>query len=133
MIETVSRSAEKAAAFAALQKLSMECAEDDWDGHGAKRLKPTVIQTAIDFIHALPDTIPLPEFAPEPDGALSLDWIASQTRLFSVSIDGSNRLAYAWLEGDDKGHGVAHFNRTTIPRRVLEGISATVSYAPVGA
>ena len=61
----------------------------------------------------------MPEFAPEPDGAISLDWIQSRHRLFTLSISASNRLAYAWLDGTDKGHGVARFDGRTIPRRVL--------------
>ncbi len=77
---------------------------------------------AEDFVSALPDDLPLPEFAPENDGAISLDWIGSRYRVFTLSINGSNRLAYAWLDGADRGHGVVRFNGVEISPRVLDAI-----------
>jgi hypothetical protein len=77
-------------------------------------------------VRALPDGIPLPEFAPEPDGSISLDWILSRNRLFSVSIGHSSRLAFAWLDGADNGHGVARFDGQNVPPRVLEGIKCII-------
>jgi len=76
------------------------------------------------FLHALPDDFPLPEFSVEPDGVISLDWIESCHRLFSLSMNPSGRFAYAWLDGTDKGHGVARFDGRQVPRRILEGIAA---------
>jgi len=70
--------------------------------------------------------------SPEPDGSLSLDWIRSRERLFSVSVGTTNRLAYAWLNGTKSGHGTADFDGETIPRRIMEGIVAVVArYAKV--
>lgn len=78
--------------------------------------------TAEDFIRALPDNIPLPDFAPDPDGSISLDWIQSPTRLFSLSISPAQRLAYAWLDGADKGHEVAGFDGQKVLSRILDRI-----------
>ena len=74
----------------------------------------------------------LPEFAPEPDGSISLDWIQSRARLYSLSIGHSNRLAYAWLDGADKGHGVVHFDGQNVPPRVLDGIKHIVGHGYAG-
>ena len=71
---------------------------------------------------------PVPEFAPEPDGSVSLDWIQSRTRLFSLSIGTSRRLAYAWLDGSDKGHAVSRFDGKHIPSRIQQGIREIVNY-----
>lgn len=78
------------------------------------------------FLCALPDRCPLPEITLEPDGAISLDWIQSRDRLFSVSVGQSSRLAFAWVDGVDSGHGVECFDGRNIPLRILQGIEAIV-------
>lgn len=118
----------KAAAISQLSALADECAEEGWDGAQACAMSSLAVFKATAFVRALPDGIPLPEFAPEPDGSVSLDWIQSRTRLFSLSVGTSDRLAYAWLDGADKGHGVARFDGATIPPRILEGIKAIMNH-----
>jgi hypothetical protein len=117
---------EKASALAALAALEAECSGRGWDGDDAEAISPAAASATKRFVRALPNGIPLPEFAPEPDGSISLDWIRSPTQLFSLSVGRSSRLAYAWLDGSDKGHGVAHFDGQNIPARVLEGIQGIV-------
>src|SRR4051812_925719 len=93
---------------------------------------PTINQMAVGrvecFLRALPEGIPMPEFAAEPDGSITLDWIQSRNRLFSVSVSAGNRIAFAWLDGSDKGHGVAHFDGWSISPRILEGIQAILNH-----
>jgi hypothetical protein len=113
---------EKAAALSRLAALATECAEEGWDGADAAAINPIAVLWAKRFVRALPYGLPLPEFGPEPDGAISLDWIRSRIRMFSVSIGHTHRLAYAFLDGADKGHGVAHFDGQNVPQRILEGI-----------
>ena len=114
----------KTGAISELRALANECAEAGWDGADAAGMNPLAVTTAQDFVRALPDGFPLPEFAPEPDGSISLDWTASRHRRFTLSIGSSRRLAYAWLDGADKGHGVARFDGSSVPPRVLEGIQS---------
>lgn len=116
----------KAAAISELWQLANEYAEVDWDGNGALPLEHMAVHNAVAFIRALPDRVPMPEFAPEPDGSISLDWIRSRTSVFSLSIGTSYRLAYAWLDGTDQGHAVARFDGGNIPPRVLVGIEGIV-------
>jgi hypothetical protein len=117
----------KAEVISQIWALVEECAEDDWDGAGAQALSYDVAAAAEDFVRALPDGIPLPEVAPEPEGSISLDWIQSRRCVFSLSVGASDRFAYAWLDGTDKGHGVARFDGVTAPSRVVEGIRSVVS------
>ena len=133
-VETVIRAVEnsqtlfgiKSAAIAQLKNLADECADSDWDGAGADPVDAATVQNVENFLRALPDTIPMPEFAPDPDGSVSLDWIVSRHQMFSLSIGPTNRLAYAWLDGTDKGHAVAYFDEHNIPVRILDGIQATL-------
>ncbi|CAN5584216.1 hypothetical protein BH10ACI3_BH10ACI3_10020 [soil metagenome] len=112
----------KSNALSDLRNLAEEHADDNWDGENSIGIDSFALWNAEDFIRSLPHDFPLPEFAPEPDGSISLDWIRSRHSMFSLSIGGNNRIAYAWLEGTDKGHGVAHFDGTTIPSRILAEI-----------
>jgi hypothetical protein len=118
----------KAAAISQLCELVNECSEEDWDGAGASSLNPLAVSTSELFLRALPDDLAFPELAPEPDGWISMDWIQSKSRLFSLSIDDSNRIAFAWLDGSDKGHGVARFDGRAIPSRILSEIREIVNY-----
>ena len=113
---------EKAAALAELAALAAECSAPGWDGGDAAAIDPVAIISARRFVRALPEGTPLPEFTAEPDGAVSLDWIKSRCRLFSLSIGRGNRLACAWIDGTDRGHGVARFDGQNVPPRILEGI-----------
>jgi hypothetical protein len=123
---------EKAAALSQLAALAMECAEQGWDGTDAIPIDPIAVFSVERFVRALPDGMPLPEFSPEPDGSVSLDWIRSRNRLFSLTVGRSNRLAYAWLDGADKGHGVARFDGQNVPPRVLEDIKGIVGQGHAG-
>jgi len=118
----------KAMAIAQIWALVSECAEPGWDSEDARPPDPLAAILAEDFIRALPEGVSLPEFSPEPDGSISLDWIQSRHRLFSVSIGTTNRLAYAWLDGADRGHAVARFDGEIIPPRILEGIAGIVNH-----
>ena len=138
VIESVERSqalfGEKTAAISQLRALAIECGQENWDGDGAAVIDPRAIFNAEAIVRALPIGVPLPEFAPEPDGSVSLDWIQSRTRQFSLSVGRSQRLAYAWLDGTDSGHGVATFDGSIIPPRIIEGIFAIAKngHAPIG-
>lgn len=121
----------KANAISQIWALVNECSVANWDGEGARPVDPQAAASAEELIRALPNGIPLPEFAAEPDGSISLDWIQSRNRLFSLSIGRGNRLPYAWLDGADKGHAVARFDGVQIPPRILEGISRIVNRSDV--
>lgn len=118
----------KNVAISKLKAIEKECAEKGWDGADADPVDPLAVICAERFLRVLPDNIPLPELAPEPDGFISLDWIQSRNRLFSLSVCSSYRLAYAWLDGTDKGQAVAHFDGERIPPGILEGIASIMNH-----
>jgi hypothetical protein len=122
----------KSVALSQLAAVAADCAEDGWDGGAAVAIDPIALLLTRRFIRALPENAPLPEFSPEPDGSISLDWVRSRTRLLSLSIGRSDRLAYAWLDGADKGHGVARYDGWNIPPRVLEAIAGIVGQGDTG-
>jgi len=105
-----------------LRVIAEDCCAEDWDGCSGVAISAEALQKAEDLIRTLPEGIPLPEVAPEPDGSLSMDWIRSPYRLYSLSVGPVNRLAYAWLDGTDKGHGVVGFDGMSLPSRVITDI-----------
>ena len=115
----------KSAAVSRIWALVEECSERGWDGNGAEPISRAAAERAVEFVEDMPEGVGLPEFAPEPDGSLSLDWICSKSRLFSLSVGSSDRLAYAWLDGADRGHALAAFDGETVPWRILEEIVAS--------
>jgi hypothetical protein len=114
----------KAAAISALRALANAAGDAN-----ESDLDPLAVRNAEDFIRALPDHFPIPELASEPDGSVSLDWLQARNRLFSLSIGSSDRLAFAWLDGSDRGHGVARFDGCNLPPRVREGIESIIGHA----
>lgn len=112
----------KSVAIEDLRLMAEECKEEDWDGYGASPTDAQALVWAERFVRVLPDEIPLPEIAPEPDGSISLDWARSRSQVFSVSIGAHKRVAYAWLRGTDKSYGVEAFDGVRIPRILIDGI-----------
>ena len=115
-------------AITKLWNLANECSKADWDGSGANPIDNLVVFNAVAFVRAMPRGLTMPEFSPEPDGSISLDWIQSRTRVFTISFSSRDRLAYAWLDGSDRGHGVTAFDRNVFPQRILDGINAIMAH-----
>ena len=117
-----------------LWDLARSHAEEGWDGGEAAPADRQAIARAVAFIRALPDDCEMPEVGVDPDGAMTLDWMVSRHRMLSISVAGdSDRLAYAWLDGTDRGNAVAKFDRDTVPIRLMQAILAlTLAPADVG-
>ena len=109
----------KRAAQQGLQRIALECSVADWDGYGAQPINPIAACNAYYFIEFLPSEVITPESVPEPDGAISLDWAFGLHRIISLSFSPGDRIAFAWRDGSDRGHGVVTFDRRTIPARIL--------------
>jgi hypothetical protein len=114
----------KSSVISDILTVSAECQDDP-----VVEVSSVAVERAIDFIRALPDDVPLPSVAADPDGSIAFDWITTRTRVFSLSVADSERLAFAWLDGTDRGHGVAAFQSAEVPARVIEGIRSVTDGA----
>jgi hypothetical protein len=99
-----------------------EVASEGVGGEESMPVSPSVIERAVNFIRALPPDLALPDVGADPDGSIAFDWIVTRARVFSVSVGATNRLAFAWIDGTDRGHGVERFDGDAVPSRVLAGI-----------
>ena len=112
----------KASAIAKIWRLARECAETGWDGYGAKPVLIESVRRAMSLIRALRIEDPMQEIGVEPDGSIALEWHRSRYAALSLSVGAENGLAYAWLDGSDRGHGVALFENERFPPRVLQQV-----------
>lgn len=113
-----------------IREFGIECAEADWDGFGAEPVSQNALERAELFIRSLPESISMPEVSVEPDGDISFDWHPTGAKTFSVSAGPSDRFAYAWFDGTDRGHAVARSRNGEVPTRILEEILRITSNEP---
>lgn len=109
----------KASALNRLHEVLSECSESDWDGYGAEAYSPDAAFRAEQLIRSLPDQALDVEFGVEPDGTISFDWDLTNVRNFSLIVGESDRIAYAWIDGTDRGHAVARMASGNLPDRIL--------------
>lgn len=114
----------RASLISELAQIQHECAASNWDGAGARPVSEFSIARSVSFVRALPRGLQNPDVAPAPDGSVTFEWTIGRHRRFMVSIAGSDRIAYAWLDGTDSGHAVARFSGASLPRQVKETMRA---------
>jgi hypothetical protein len=100
---------------------------DEYTTDATITIHPSSVSTAESFLKTLPGGISLPEFSVEPDGSISMDWIAAPNRVFSISVGAHNRFACAYIDGTNEGHFVENFDGQKIPKRIIDGITAIVT------
>ncbi len=103
-----------------LRELTRECVADNWDGAGAVRIQGRTENFAEKFIRTLPYGTPMPELAASPDGSISLDWMPERGRMLSLLVGPDSRLPFAWIDRENRGHGVADFDGVSIPSNFLD-------------
>ncbi len=109
-----------------LYNLWEECANENWDGYGARPIDLNSFNEAKRFIRALPTTVPDPEVAVDPDGEISLEWYFEPRKVFSVSIGKRNEITYAGLYGLNKTYGREYFD-DEIPKEIFHNLERLFS------
>lgn len=80
------------------------------------------IEAAKLFAFLLPRFVALPEVSADPDGEISFDWLGPSGKMFSVSVNKQNRLAYAgWFGENSRVHGIEQLAERC-PQEILRGI-----------
>lgn len=76
-----------------------------WDGYDASPISWATIERALEFLAALPRSLPTPEIIPEATGTIAFEWQTSPSSVFSISIMDGYELAYAGLFGRGRTYG----------------------------
>lgn len=80
-----------------LDAISGSC-EPGWDGYDAEQITLGAIGTAYNLIFVLPQTTPLPDIVPTPEGEIAFEWDRDEDYSFSVQTN-SRSLIFAGLLG----------------------------------
>lgn len=118
----------KAQAISQLRSVVVSAVEECDTEAGEIWPSSIAISNAENLLRALPDDVPLPEFSVEPDGAIALDWMQSRSQMVSVSVSERDRLAYAWLDGTDRGHAVLGLRANAVPLPLLALIRSITAH-----
>ncbi len=79
------------------------------------------------FVKMLPSSIPIPNIYVETDGMVEFEWYINPKRLFSVTIEDSDKLIYAGIFGDDvSNYGTERFEQE-IPSNIFANIQRLYS------
>lgn len=92
-------------AFQQLDEVFKECSTAGWDGEEAKPISGEVLGYAKIFLNSFPLGIEAPEISAEPDGAITLEWYRSPSRVLSISINPDGWIYYAAIIGASRRHG----------------------------
>ena len=77
---------------------------------------------ATSLLRSLPSEMAVPEVGADPDGSISMEWSRSPRNVLSLNVGLTDALAYAWLDGAERGHAVAIYEDGAFPERVLQQI-----------
>lgn len=106
--------------------LFQQHSNDNWDGYGAKPVTLENLLAAINFWRTLPTTVPRPELAVDPDGAIVFEWYRRPRKVFSVAVEKDNRVTYAGLFDSSKESGTDYFDQD-LPETIFLQIQRVLS------
>jgi hypothetical protein len=99
----------RAKAVESLYDLAERCKQENWDGDGAEAITDATYQKAYLFLETLPIDLPAPDFIPEPDGHIAMEWYRGRGRLIVLSIGEDGEIHYSFTLGDKRGTGCECF------------------------
>lgn len=105
-----------------LDEIFRECSKEGWDGADAKPILEATLRNTKIFLKKFPLGVKSPEVGAEPDGAITLEWYKSPSKVISISIHPDEKLYFAAIIGVKKRHGV-DFVSYDISNDLLELIS----------
>ncbi|MBI4651269.1 hypothetical protein HY745_08305 [Candidatus Desantisbacteria bacterium] len=108
-------------ALGALENIYKECSINNWDGYGSVSINIHSYNNARKLIETLPISIPIPEATIDPDGNIAFEWYRSQSKIFTLCLEGYNKIIFAGIFGNKRIHGTEDFDRD-IPDLILYNI-----------
>ena len=88
----------------------LDAAEPGWDGEGAEAVSPAALLRACQFAATLPNGTPEPEPDATPHGTILFQWYAAPYRRLSVSVGGSDTIAFSAIIGATRRRGTDTFD-----------------------
>jgi hypothetical protein len=94
---------------------------DGWDGVGSVAPKPGSIESALEFLKALPIYVRLPEPTVSADGSVGWFWKTPRAYI-SINFSGGNRFAYYARAGGREARGTCAIDGGFVPQDLLDVI-----------
>ena len=83
-----------------IESIASECSEKNWDGYDAAPIHRDSVNAAIQFLHGIQISQPIPDVVPEPDGDLALEWEIDADNWLIVSFHGTSFIHFAAKFGE---------------------------------
>lgn len=102
-----------------LTELIKNSSHPGWDGYNALPVSSQAYNVTLEFLRALPNTLPIPSVGADPDGHVTLEWYNNPHRTLSISVSPEGELHYAALLGPNKAYGTEIFYGSA-PENIVE-------------
>ncbi len=111
MLRSATGQARIADPLSSLDRVFLDCSEDNWDGEGATAIPYRAFEDAERLLYMLPSFIPAPDVLPELIGAVAFEWYRNPRWTYVLSVKGNHSIEFAGLFGPgDEIHGKANFD-----------------------
>ena len=110
-----------------LDEVYDECSVANWDGYNAQPISREAYFEASKLLRILPNSFPVPDIGPEPDGGIGLEWYKEKWFSFIVSVNGKNIITYVGRFGKNNHfYGTESYNNS-VPEIILNGLKRLFS------
>ncbi|MCK4817825.1 hypothetical protein KA005_18790 [bacterium] len=114
-------------ALESLNEVYEECSEANWDGYDAAPISLEAYSEASKLLRIIPNSFPMPDILPEPDGGIGLEWYKDRGFSFVISVHGKNIITYVGLFGiNNETYGTEDFT-DSVPKVLLNGLKRLFS------
>lgn len=110
-----------------LNEVYEECSEPNWDGYGGAPISLEAYFEAMKLLRIIPNSFPMPDILPEPDGGIGLEWYKDRGFSFGISVCGKDTITYAGRFGkNSETYGTEDF-ADLVPNVILNGLKRLFS------
>jgi len=109
-------------ALESLKQIYEECSEENWDGYGGTPISLEAYLEASRLLRIIPNSFPMPDVLPEPDGGIGLEWYKDKGFSFVASLGGKTTITYVGRFGrNNQTYGTETFT-DSVPSVILNGL-----------
>ncbi len=101
-----------------ISEMVAECFDENCGENSNKAVSPVTLKNAIKFAKTLPEYLQLPEYIPDDDGEICLEW-KKEEKYLSISIGVGTNCNFSYNDGTINGHGVFRF-QDEIPQMIID-------------
>jgi hypothetical protein len=105
-----------------LDEVYDECSVANWDGYNAQPISREAYFEASKLLRILPNSFPMPDILPEPDGGIGLEWYKDKGFSFVVSVSSKNIITYVGRFGKNNYFYGTESYKDSVTEIILNGL-----------